>query len=137
MIQFTILSEPASKANSRKIVSFDGRPSIIKSQKGRDYEKAALLQIPEHAKQMLVGKLRVTLRIFYASERPDLDESIILDVLQAKFKRDKQTKQRELIRRGVYLNDRQVREKHVFHCIDRSNPRAEIDIEPFEEEIAG
>ena len=35
-----------------------------------------------------------------------------------------------LASKGVYENDRQVREKHVFHFIDRVNPRAEIEIEP-------
>jgi hypothetical protein len=28
------------------------------------------------------------------------------------------------------VNDRQVREKHVFHGIDRANPRIEVLIEP-------
>lgn len=137
MIHLTIIGEPASKANQRKLVKFGDRPAIIKSDKARAYERSAVLQIPSAAKQMLTGKLRVTMRIFYASERPDLDESVVLDVLQAKFKGtgDK----RELVRRGVYLNDRQVREKHVFHGIDRVNPRTEIEVEslePKQEELA-
>ena len=33
----TIYGEPASKANSRKLVTFGGRPRFIKSQKARDY----------------------------------------------------------------------------------------------------
>lgn len=132
-IRFTILGEPASKANSRKLVTFgrgeDARPALIKSQKARDYERTALLQIPADAKLMLRGEVRVTLRIFYATERPDLDESIVLDVLQAKYSKVEEGRARELIRRGVYVNDRQVREKHVYHGIDRANPRAEIEIE--------
>jgi Holliday junction resolvase RusA-like endonuclease len=36
------------------------------------------------------------------------------------------------VQKGVYRNDRQVREKHVFHAIDRANPRAEIEVEPIE-----
>lgn len=129
-IAITILGEPASKANSRKIVTFGNRPASIKSEKARSFEKSAMLQIPDSAKRMLSGKLRATIRIFYASERPDLDESVVLDVLQAKFKGS--GKERECIRKGVYLNDRQVREKHVFHGIDRNNPRAEITIESIE-----
>jgi Holliday junction resolvase RusA-like endonuclease len=74
---------------------------------------------------MFTGPVRVTLQIFYATERPDLDESVILDVLQAKYR--KGTK--ELERAGVYVNDRQVREKHVYHAIDRDNPRAAIVVE--------
>lgn len=129
-IAITILGEPASKANSRKIVTFGNRPASIKSEKARSFEKSAMLQIPDSAKRMLSGKLRATIRIFYASERPDLDESVVLDVLQAKFKGA--GKERVCVRKGVYLNDRQVREKHVFHGIDRTNPRAEITIESIE-----
>lgn len=129
-IAITILGEPASKANSRKIVTFGNRPASIKSEKARSFEKSAMLQIPDSAKRMLSGKLRATIRIFYASERPDLDESVVLDVLQAKFKGA--GKERVCVRKGVYLNDRQVREKHVFHAIDRNNPRAEITIESIE-----
>jgi Holliday junction resolvase RusA-like endonuclease len=78
------------------------------------------------------GPVRATLRIWYATERPDLDESVILDVLQAKT--EGTGKDRKIIRRGVYLNDRQVREKHVFHGIDKAHPRAEIEIEPIVEQ---
>jgi Holliday junction resolvase RusA-like endonuclease len=74
--------------------------------------------------------VRVTLRIFYASERPDLDESVVLDVLQDRY--SGKGEERELVQKGVYKNDRQVREKHVFHGIDRGNPRAEVTIETLE-----
>ena len=131
-VALTILGEPASKANSRELVTFgrgeDARPAIIKSKKAREYERAAMLQIPVSARVMLVGPVRVTLRIFYASERPDLDESVVLDVLQAKYRRDRGD--RILVRAGVYGNDRQVREKHVYHGIDRANPRTEVEVEP-------
>jgi hypothetical protein len=127
-ICFTILGEPASKANARQLVSFGDRPAIIKSKKARDYERDALKQIPVIARQRIEGPVRVTLRIFYASERPDLDESVVLDVLQDRYhgKGDK----RVVVQYGVYCNDRQVREKHIHHFIDRANPRAEVEIEP-------
>jgi len=132
IVRLTILGEPASKANSRQLVKFgrgaEARPAIIKSQKARSYERDALLQIPAHARLALTGPVRVTLRIFYASERPDLDESVVLDVLQNRYRGKGEA--RELVQRGVYANDRQVREKHVFHAIDRANPRAEIEVEP-------
>jgi hypothetical protein len=133
-IRFTILGEPASKANSRKFVTFGkgdkSRPASIKSDKARSYERTALRQIPMTARRMLIGPVRVTLRIYYASERPDLDESVVLDVLQARYQRDSYTRVRELVQRGVYVNDRQVREKHVFHAVDRANPRTEVVVEP-------
>ena len=126
MIKFTIYGEPASKANSRQLVTRGGRPMLIKSKKALDYERTALFQIPPEAKQMLVGALIANITIYYASERPDLDESIILDVLQAKFETSGLRK--ICTRKGVYLNDRQVRERHVYHEIDRANPRAVIEI---------
>ena len=145
-IAFTILGEPASKANSRKLVTIGGRSSTIKSDKARSYEADALKQIPPRCRVQLTGPVRVTLRIFYASERPDLDESIVLDVLQDRYAREKLTKaqkdagmtpQRYLVQRGVYINDRQVREKHVFHGIDRANPRTEVVVEPLQAQQAG
>lgn len=164
MIEFVILGEPASKANTRKLATvggeilhhidgkktrIGGRVLFIKSAKARDYERAAALQIPDEAKQMLEGPVRVTIKIYYVSQRPDLDESIILDVMQAKFKRvpGKMRKvgngeyvaglpERVMVSRGVYLNDRQVREKHVFHFIDNLRPRAEIQVEPMQPQQA-
>jgi Holliday junction resolvase RusA-like endonuclease len=131
-ISLTILGEPASKGNQRQIVSFpDGRggkrPALIKSKKARDYERDAMLQIPPAARQRIEGPVRVTLRIFYATERPDLDESVVLDVLQDRHRGKGEA--RELVQKGVYRNDRQVREKHVYHAIDRVNPRAEVEVE--------
>ena len=130
VIRFTILGEPASKANQRRLVSFGDRPALIKSDKARNYERDALKQIPPDARVRLEGPVRVTLRIFYATERPDLDESVVLDVLQDRTKRDKLTGERYLFQAGVYRNDRQVREKHVYHGIDRKNPRTEVLVEP-------
>ncbi len=124
MIRFTILGEPASKANSRKLVSFGDRPGIIKSDKALGYEADALLQIPVSARQMLTGDVMVLITIFYASRRPDLDESVILDVLQAKKEKG------VVVRTGVYVNDRQVKEKHVYWRIDKKNPRAVITVVP-------
>jgi Holliday junction resolvase RusA-like endonuclease len=140
-VSFTLLGEPASKANSREIVArkvrskVDGtlktRPMSIKSDKARDYERDALRQIPPAARVRMTGPVRVTLRIWYASERPDLDESVILDVLQDRYRtvKVKGVERRELVHHGVYRNDRQVRQKFVFHGIDRANPRAEIVID--------
>jgi hypothetical protein len=162
-IRFTILGEPASKANSREIVTFPMkctkcpscaapakltdkmcrkcdapfvRPAVIKSKKARDYEEDALRQLTGNLRVMMTGPVRVTLRIYYASERPDLDESVILDVLQARFAKRVEGQPRQVERTGVYLNDRQVREKHVYHDIDRDNPRAEIEVEQLQPEAS-
>lgn len=114
-VRVVIDGEPCSKANSRKITvnPKTGKKEVVKSAKARAYEQYAayaLRPLPE----LLVGPLVMTAALYYASEQPDLDESLILDVLQRK----------------VYKNDRQVREKHIFHAIDKARPRAEILIQP-------
>lgn len=139
---FTILGEPASKANSRELVTLRyrdtdsgelrGRPRLRKSDKALAFERSALKQIPPQCRVQLTGPVRVTLRIFYATERPDLDESIVLDVMQDRYAYATRNgvRTRELVFKGVYRNDRQVRQKFVFHGIDRARPRTEIFVEP-------
>ena len=139
-LTLTILGEPASKANQRQLVHVnDGkggkRPMFIKSSKARNYERDALRQIPPACRLRIEGPVRVTLRIFYASERPDLDESVVLDALQDRY--EGKGEQRELVQNGVYRNDRQVREKHVYHAIDRANPRAEVEVETMQAQQPG
>lgn len=107
-VRMTILGEPASKANSRR---WTGR-LFIKSKKALDYEKAFRAQA-KPLERLLEGDLKVTIRIWYASRRPDLDPSLILDLLQG----------------IVYTNDRQVREQHLYWGLDKENPRAEIIVE--------
>lgn len=126
-VELVILGEPASKANTRKIVSFGTRAAVIKSEKARNFERDALKQIPPTKRLRMEGPLRVTMFVYYASQRPDLDESVILDVLQDRY--SGKGEYRTLTQAGVYRNDRQVREKHVYHGIDKENPRAEIIVE--------
>lgn len=137
IVSFTILGEPASKANSRDIVTIGGRPSSIKSKKALAYERDALAQIPASARLQLLGELSVTMHIFYATQRPDLDESLILDILQNRYKTVKfgGQKVKELVQKGVYVNDRQVREKHIYHAIDKFNPRTVIEIRAIHPEL--
>lgn len=104
---FTIYGEPASKANSRR---WTGR-RLIKSKKALEYEKAFRAQA-KPLETLLEGDLCATIRIWYASRRPDLDPSLILDLLQG----------------IVYTNDRQVKEMHLYWGLDKENPRAEIGI---------
>ena len=106
-----IMGEPASKANSRQIVMFGKRPAVIKSKKAREYVKAFDLQC-RPLPVLLEGDLAVHITIYYASRRPDLDESVILDCLQGK----------------IYANDRQVKEKHIYHRLDRDKPRCDIQV---------
>ena len=129
-ISFTVKGEPASKANSRQIVTIKGKPAVIKSKKARDYVKIFALQCrtPEFP---LDCDVRVTMTIFYASRRPDLDESVILDCMQAK----RYTRPDGAVEYygGIYKNDRQVKEKHIYWALDKENPRAEIRVEPIDD----
>ena len=101
-----IYGEPASKANSRKIVMFGKRPAVIKSQKARDYVKNFEKQCPK-LDTLVTDDLVVEITIFYGSRRPDLDESVILDCMQG----------------FIYKNDRQVKKKIINWGLDRDNPR--------------
>jgi len=113
--EFVILGEPASKANSRKIVNFGKRMALIKSQKARDYEKLFADQCPV-LKNLIETDVKVELIIYYASRRPDLDESVILDCMQGK----------------IYVNDRQVKQKHIYWGLDKERPRTHVRVSPLE-----
>lgn len=54
----------------------------------------------------------VIMTIHYASRRPDLDESLILDLMQDM----------------IYVNDRQIKEKHIHWALDKEHPRTVITI---------
>ena len=108
MINFIVHGEPASKANSRR---WTGK-LFIKSKKALDYSKEFLKQCPR-LDQLMEGDLRVTIRIWYASRRPDLDASLIFDLMQG----------------CIYENDRQLKEQHLYWGLDKENPRAEITVE--------
>ena len=112
VICFTAYGEPASKSNSRRLVRVGGNPRFIKSKKALHFIKQFQLQTPIQI-PLLEGDLAVTIKIYYASRRPDLDESVILDAMQG----------------IIYANDRQVKEKHISWGLDRENPRSEIKIE--------
>ena len=107
-----IFGEPASKANSRRVVHYGGMSRLIKSKKALSYSDVFKQQCGK-LPTLMTGDLRVTLYIFYASRRPDLDESLILDLMQGL----------------IYENDRQVKERHCYWGLDPDNPRAEIIIE--------
>lgn len=107
-----ILGEPASKANSRRIVNIRGRMVPIKSKKALEYVASLRLQAAAQMPSMIEGDLRVEMMIHYASRRPDLDESVILDALQ-----------------GIaYENDRQVKQRMTYWGLDKDMPRAVIRI---------
>lgn len=111
-----IQGEPASKANSRRYALINQQPRFIKSAKALSYAEVFGYQISKLRREFEPYECDVVFgaRIYYGSYRPDLDESLILDLLQ-----------------GVaYVNDRQVKCKLVFHDLDRNSPRSEIIVAP-------
>lgn len=113
VVSLKIFGEPASKANSRRVVRIGGMSRLIKSAKALSYSDVFKQQSQGMCINPAHGDVRVTMHIWYASRRPDLDESLILDLLQ-----------------GVaYVNDRQVKEKHIYWHLDPAEPRTEIVVE--------
>jgi Holliday junction resolvase RusA-like endonuclease len=94
-------------------VTIKGRPAFIKSKKALNYAKDFAMQCPV-LNPMMEGYLEVEMTVYYATRRPDLDESVILDCMQDK----------------IYKNDRQVKSKIVRWGLSRSNPRTEIEVRP-------
>lgn len=117
-ISFTIFGEPASKANSRRVVKIGGSMRVIKSEKALFYSDRFKQQCPQH--ELIECAVAVKIKIYYASRKPDLDESLILDLMQGL----------------IYRNDRQVKEKHIYWALDKECPRAEILVEPLQKKAS-
>ena len=104
-----IIGEPASKANSRRLVAIGGKPRFIKSKKALNYSRDFKKQCPTR-KELFEEDVFVAIKIYYASRRSDLDASLILDLLQD----------------YVYPNDRLVKGQYIEWGLDRKNPRSFI-----------
>ena len=109
LMTLMIIGEPASKANSRRLVTINNRAAFIKSKKALSYSKDFEKQCPV-LDDLYEGDLAVAMKIYYQSRRPDLDESLILDLLQGK----------------VYKSDRSVKLRHTEWGLDRKYPRTYI-----------
>lgn len=121
MLELKIDGELCSKANSRRIVNRGKYPRVIKSQKALDYEYTALLQLKEQLEshETFQGYVSLECHVWYASRRPDLDISLIQDILE---------------RNGVYKNDRQVAEIVALKYIDKENPRIIVRVKEIDNE---
>ncbi|HDY67902.1 hypothetical protein LCGC14_3142890 [marine sediment metagenome] len=114
----TIYGQAYSKANRRQLVinKKTKKPMFIKNEK-------ALLYVESFKAQVVWGydtiKCKVALhcKMYYKTQRPDLDESLVMDCLE---------------KAGVIENDRLIREKHIYHFIDKENPRVDIELKEIE-----
>jgi Holliday junction resolvase RusA-like endonuclease len=103
--------ETASKSNARQMVKIGRRLVPIKSKKALAYKDCFERMAPA-IDPLIDGDVLLFCHIFYATRRPDLDESLIMDCLEGK----------------AYKNDRQIKAKIILHGLDRKSPRAEIKI---------
>ena len=112
-----IEGEPASKSNSRQIVKIKNRLVPIKSKKALNYERCFAANAPK-IDPLIDGDVILFCHIFYATYRPDLDESLIMDCLE-----------------GVaYKNDRQIKAKVILHGVDKVKPRVLVRVARIERE---
>ena len=110
----TILGEPASKSNSRRVVRIKGVSRLIKSRKALQYAQSFVLQCPTLPEMLDAdgSRLMAEIDIFYASRRPDLDPSLIYDLCQNR----------------LYQNDRSIKHTVTRWHLDKENPRSLIRI---------
>ena len=113
-LSFTLHGQLYSKSNNRQLTK-NVKSRNIKSTGARECTKFYLQQLKKiwKGKETLVGSIILTVDIYYPDNRSDLDESLLMDILQ---------------KAGVIKNDRQIKEKHIYHEIDKRNPRCEIII---------
>ena len=80
----TIFGVVPSKSNSYKIIKFGGHASLGKTPALTKYENSFFIQCHQYRNANIAGYFELHLRVFYPSERADLDNSlkIILDCLQ-------------------------------------------------------
>ena len=118
----TIQGQPTSKSNSQWVKIVHRGPKsygqIIKSTAAKKY----MLQFEDEIrvkklkpKTPIEVDVKLTVWFFYESRRPDLDDSQLSDCLQYC----------EIIK-----NDRQIKEKHLYHGLSKTNPRAVIILQP-------
>ena len=107
-----IKGEPASKSNSRRLIRVKGKARVIKSEKALRYKEEFLSQV-KALEDPLEGDVEFGVVVWYATRRPDLDVSLIMDLLQDA---------------GVIKNDRQIKIIRAYHQLDKENPRVVIGL---------
>ena len=112
-----LLGNLQSKANRRRNVTNrrTGKPMFIKSEAALAvFEDMVRQAQAQWKKDALTAPCRLTAHIYYSSRRPDLEDSLLMDILQSA---------------GVVKNDRLIFEKHVWKELDRDNPRVVVEVE--------
>lgn len=121
-VRLVLEGEPASKANSRDFRwSYAQKRMILaKSGKAISYVNALEQQLAMIRPKLVPfeGPVSLSVMVYYASRRPDLDVSVLQDCLQG----------------YVYKNDRQIKLLQAFWGLDKKRPRVEIVVTELESE---
>ena len=114
-MKLTVKGELLSKSNSRIFRNFGGRPLLIKSPKAQQYIEEALWQIKSQMgnHKMFEDPVKMDITVWYKTKRPDLDVSLIQDILE---------------KAGVYKNDRLVHEIVARKRFDKDDPRLTVEV---------
>lgn len=109
----TILGNTPSKSNSYKVISMNGHASLAKTKALKEYEDKFFIQCNMYRNANITGYFELHLRVFYPSERSDLDNSlkIILDCLQ---------------KVGAIRNDNRCVKIVAEKYLDKERPRIEF-----------
>ena len=110
----TILGNTPSKSNSYKVITINGHASLAKTTALKEYEDKFYIQCNQYRNAGIMGYFELYLKVFYPSERSDLDNSlkIILDCLQHKCRAIK--------------NDNKCVKIVAEKFLDKNNPRIEF-----------
>lgn len=113
---FEIESELTGKANSRQLVPVRGRYIPVLSKKARRFEKEARAQLAaQWHDDPIEDDLVIEVHVYYKNWQNDLDATLLFDVLE---------------RFGVVKNDRQFKEQHLYHYLDKERPRMLVKMWP-------
>lgn len=114
--ELTIEGELTGKANSRQLVPVRGRYIPVLSKKARRFEKDAKAQLAaQWHDDPIEDDLVIEVHVWYKNWQNDLDATLLFDVLE---------------RCGVVKNDRQFKEQHLYHYLDKERPRMTIAMQP-------
>ncbi|MEE3495848.1 MAG: RusA family crossover junction endodeoxyribonuclease [Butyrivibrio sp.] len=110
-----IPGQPPSKANSYRVITFNGHSSLGKTSAMKSYEKKFYLMCGAYRNMRIGGFFELYVDVYFQSNLPDLDNAlkVILDCLQGC---------------DAIKNDRQCVRIVANKYIDKVNPRIEFTL---------
>ena len=110
-----IPGQPPSKANSYKVITFNGHSSLGKTSAMKEYEKKFYLMCGAYRNRKIGGFFELYVDVYFQSNLPDLDNAlkVILDCLQGC---------------NAIKNDRNCVKIVANKFIDKLQPRIEFTI---------